>query len=85
MLLPDSSLAPGTIMVEAGSLLTVLPQQSTSAAPTTSSSATASASSTTTTTIAVPTPNGETPSSSTDQLTPYDPRACPVAPPTSSH
>lgn len=89
MLDPDSSLHAGTIQVDAGSLLKVLPAASPepgSPAPTGSSPAPSTvappptAIGQTTTTLAVPTPNGETPSSSIDHLTPYDPRACPAKP-----
>ncbi|MGH9122698.1 MAG: LCP family protein, partial [Acidimicrobiales bacterium] len=41
-----------------------------------SGNTTSTSSSTTSTSVGVPTPPGQTPSASADQLTPYDPRAC---------
>ena len=68
MLDPDSSLPVGTVDVEAGSLLSI--DRPANHATTVAA--------TTTTTTSVPTPFGEKPSSSADQLQPWDPRSCPA-------
>ena len=89
MLNPDPNLTPGTVSVEAGSLLTVLPpaaatSTATTATPSTTTPTTATANTTpavspsTPTTLATPTPEDETPSSSADQEQPWDPRPCPA-------
>ncbi len=83
MLQADPSLPAGTVEVDAGSLLSVTPAAPThtAPAPTTSVASTAPASTVTATTSSsttVPTPQGEKPSSSTDQPQPWDPIACPA-------
>ncbi|MHB8505294.1 MAG: LCP family protein [Acidimicrobiales bacterium] len=68
----------GTVDVQAGSTLAVIPAHRTtptSTVPPTSVGASGS-SATTTPTTTVPTPGGQAPSASKDQLTPYDPRPC---------
>jgi LCP family protein required for cell wall assembly len=84
MLQADSALPAGTIEVDAGSLLSITnaATPTTSVAPTTTtsgaSSSPASTAPATTATTTVPTPDGEKPSSSSDQLQPWDPIACPA-------
>jgi LCP family protein required for cell wall assembly len=80
MLDPDSTLPPGTIDVEVGSTVAVVPPP-TPASPTTTaapSSAGPSSGGPVATTTTVPTPDGETPSSSADQQAPWDPLPCPA-------
>jgi LCP family protein required for cell wall assembly len=77
MLDPDSSVPAGTIDVQAGSLLSIDPPPAPHVSTTTSSTLAAGVA-TTTTTSSVPTPGGEKPSSSADQLQPWDPRPCPA-------
>lgn len=72
MLDPDSSLPPGTIDIQAGSLLSI--KRPAAHAPTPAVSTVVA----TTTTTSVPTPFGEKPSSSADRLQPWDPRPCPA-------
>jgi LCP family protein required for cell wall assembly len=74
MLDPDPSLAPGTISVQAGSVLSV--DSPASSAAHTSSTTAARA---TTTTTTPPTPGGQAPSSSADQQAPWDPLPCPAS------
>ncbi len=81
MLQVDPSLPAGTVQVDAGSLLTVTapagPTPTTPAAAPPSTT-TAAAATTSPNSTMVPTPQGETPSSSNDQLQPWDPIACPT-------
>jgi LCP family protein required for cell wall assembly len=90
MLQIDPSLPAGTVEVDAGSLLSVTtpaPANPAAQAPSAGAATTAPATGAPTTTApatavaaaaaSVPTPGGEKPSSSTDQLQPWDPIACP--------
>jgi LCP family protein required for cell wall assembly len=76
MLQSDSTVAPGTVVVDAGSLLSVAPLPKPAATAPASPAAAAGAPATSTTTTTVPTPEGEAPSSATDVLAPWDPRPC---------
>jgi LCP family protein required for cell wall assembly len=82
MLQADPALPTGTVQVDAGSLLSVVPAAvaHTTPAPTTSAAGAAPASTVTgtagPTSTTVPTPQGQKPSASTDQLQPWDPIAC---------
>ncbi len=69
MLQPVSTLPPGQVRVEVGSAVAVRPP----AGAVTPAAAGPSAP----TTVATPTQGGQTPSSSVDQLQPWDPRPCP--------
>ena len=77
----DASVPPGTVIVDAGSLIAVTaPPAATATTPATTAPATTTATSTTRVTTpatTVPTPGGQAPSSSTDLLQPWDPRPCP--------
>jgi LCP family protein required for cell wall assembly len=84
MLQVDPVLPAGTVEVDAGSLLSAAapagpPPTTPASAPPATTTATATTGSGTATTSAttVPTPEGESPSSSHDQLHPWDPIACP--------
>jgi LCP family protein required for cell wall assembly len=91
MLQSDATIPAGSVTVDAGSLLTVAASPAAAAtAPATTTPATTVAAPTTTPTTrtapsttvprsatAGPTPGGQTPSSSSDQLQPWDPRPCP--------
>ena len=77
MLQPDTTLPAGTIDLQAGSLLSVIPPASTSTA-TTATPASTSPAPTSTTVTTVPTFGGQKPSTSSDQLQPWDPTACPA-------
>jgi LCP family protein required for cell wall assembly len=89
MLQSDATVPAGTVTVDAGSLLAVTAPP-TAAATTPATTATTAPATTTPSTTTVPTspttapsaargptPGGQTPSSSTDQLQPWDPRPCP--------
>ncbi len=87
MLQPDPSLPARTVEVDAGSLLSVSAPASPGAvtrAPSASAATTLPASTAlptaaaTTPAATVPTPQGQKPSSPTDQLQPWDPIACPA-------
>ena len=85
MLQADTSLPAGTVEVDAGSLLSVTPIAAVRTPPTPTASAAGPSSASTVppttaspTTTTVPTPEGEKPSSSSDQLQPWDPIACPA-------
>lgn len=83
----------GTVDVEAGSLLKVIPPASASGdgsgapalstAPSIGSATTVAGHPVNTppSTVAIPTPGGEKPSSASDQVQPWDPTACPAKPP----
>ena len=84
MLDPDPTVPSGQIIVDVGSLLTIGTPATTAPPPTTSTTAPAgvvsaaatSPTTTATTAATVPTPRGETPSSSADVEQPWDPRPC---------
>jgi LCP family protein required for cell wall assembly len=85
MLESDASVAPGTVVVDVGSLTAVNPPPTATAtapAPTAPGTPSATTGGTTapstpaTTVTTVPTPDGQTPSSAADVLTPWDPRPC---------
>jgi LCP family protein required for cell wall assembly len=86
MLQPDPSLPARTIELDAGSLLTVAaPAAPTNPTPSPTTTPAGAAPAPTTppatarpTTTTVPTPQGQKPSSSTDQIQPWDPIACPA-------
>jgi LCP family protein required for cell wall assembly len=68
---PDPQVPPGTVRVDVGTSETVTPPVTTAAAPTASTPTTSPQPAPT-----VPTIGGASPSSSANQLTPYDPRPC---------
>ncbi len=72
MLDPDSTIPTGTIRLEVGSTVSVLP-------PVRATSPTVAGPGTQAATTTVPTPGGQKPSSSTDQLEPWDPTPCPAS------
>ncbi|MGC8513346.1 MAG: LCP family protein [Acidimicrobiales bacterium] len=82
---PDPSLPAGTVTVEAGTNFSVVgastPNPTTSATSTASTSASASSTGVSPSTTNPPTVGNQTPSSSADNLTPYDPRPCPSGAP----
>lgn len=82
---PDPSLPPGTVTVEAGTNFAVAPsatsKAASSAASTVSTSTPASSATVAPSTTNPPTVGNQTPSSSADNLTPYDPRPCPPGAP----
>ena len=88
MLRQNPTIPLGTVDVEAGSLLTVIPPASTSAggsagsAPGSGSATTVAGQAVTAppSTVPAPTPGGEKPSSASDQVQPWDPTACPPKP-----
>ena len=75
MLRIDPTVPAGTVVVDAGTGLTVTPQQS-ATSPTSGATTTAPTSSSATTPSA-PTVLGQAPSATTDHLQPWDPRPCP--------
>ena len=80
MLRIDPQVTPGTVVVDAGTGLTVTPTQSTSPTPgvsSTTSPTTAAPGSSATTAPSHATVLGQKPSSTTDNLQPWDPRPCP--------
>lgn len=81
MLNPDPQIAPGTITVEAGTTFTV---DSATPPPAASSGSSSAAAAPASGAAAPPTVGGEAPSSSADNLTPYDPRPCPAGSPVKS-
>jgi LCP family protein required for cell wall assembly len=82
MLQADPSVPAGTLQLDAGSLLSVTAPSQAGQAPTASVASTAAGSSVpataSPTSTTVPTPDGEKPSSSSDQPQPWDPIACPA-------
>ena len=80
MLRQTTTVPPGTVAVEAGSLLSVIPP-ATAPGTATTSTLVGRPIAAPPTTLAVPTPGGEKPSSSSDQLQPWDPTACPAKAP----
>jgi LCP family protein required for cell wall assembly len=84
MLQADPSLPAGTVEVDAGSLLSVAPVAVVHTTPTSTTGVAGAAPASTVagpagpTPTTVPTPQGQKPSSSTDQLQPWDPIACPA-------
>jgi LCP family protein required for cell wall assembly len=80
MLDPDPSQPAGTITLDAGSALAVTtPAPSVSASQgTVASTPTSTATTPTSTATTVPTPGNMAPTSSSDQLLPWDPRPCPA-------
>ena len=75
MLQVDATLPPGTIDLQAGSLLSVIPAAATSTPATTAPTNSVAPP---TTAAPIPTYNGQKPSASTDQIQPWDPTACPA-------
>lgn len=82
---PDPSLAAGTVTVEAGTSFAVVgaatANQGSSASSAASTSTPASSTAVSPSTTKPPTVGNQTPSSSADNLTPYDPRPCPPGAP----
>jgi LCP family protein required for cell wall assembly len=72
----DASVPSGTVEVQAGSVLAVDQPATPTTTTTAGSTSSTTAGSTGSTTTTVPTPGGQTPSSATDDETPYDPRPC---------
>jgi LCP family protein required for cell wall assembly len=79
----DTTLAPSTLRVDVGSLVTVSatvgttpPAGAPAASPASTPSTSSAAAAPTTTTSSIPTPQHQPPSSSQDQPAPFDPTAC---------
>ena len=81
MLHQDPALPPGTVNVEAGSLLAVVQPivaTGTASGGPSTTVARSTAPTTTPTTLSVPTPGGQKPSAASDQNQPWDPTPCPA-------